>query len=77
MRKLTDEVVEEMSQTEPSQQTGEYGERLHIPAEIFIDILTKDKFNFNIWNEKGNILCPKKRGKNGKRRCSSREITYI
>ena len=66
MRKLTDEVVEEMSQTDPPQQTGEYGERLHIPAEIFIDILTKDEFNFNIWKEKGNILSPKKERENGK-----------
>ena len=67
MRKLPDEVVEELSQTDPSQQTGECGERLHIPAEIFIDSLTKDEFSFNIWNAKGNILSPKKRGKNGKR----------
>ena len=63
MRKLTDEVVEELSQTDPSQQTGEYGEILHIAAEIFMDILTKDEFNYNIWNEKGNILSQKQRGK--------------
>ena len=56
MRKLKDEVVEELSQTDPSQQTVKYGERLHIAAEIFMDILTKDEFNYNIWNEKGNIL---------------------
>ena len=35
MRKLTDEVVEELTQTDPSQQSGENGERLHIPTEIF------------------------------------------
>ena len=35
MRKLTDEVVEELTQTDPSQQVGENGERLHIPTEIF------------------------------------------
>ena len=67
MRKLTDEVVEELSQTDPSQQTGEYGERLHIAAEIFMDILTKDEFNYNIWSEKGNILSQKQREKNAKR----------
>ena len=67
MRKLTDEVVEELSQTDPSQQTGEYGERLHIAVEIFMDIFTKDEFNYNILNEKGSILSKKREGKTGKR----------
>ena len=44
---------------------------------IFMDILTKDEFNFNNWNEKGNILSQTQRGKNAERWRPSREITYI
>ena len=44
VRKLTDEIVDELIQTDSSSQTDEYSERLHIAAEIFMDILTKDEF---------------------------------
>ena len=44
VRKLTDEIVDELIQTDSSRQTDEYSERLHIAAEILMDILTKDEF---------------------------------
>ena len=33
-----------------------------------MDILTKDEFNYNIWNEKGSILSKKKKKKKKKRK---------